>query len=122
MKNISLYLYTIFRGNLVGKDPEGNKYYTSNISHGIKKEKRWVLYKNDDDPTSIDPGWHAWLHHVLQDVPNLKTKKNFYWQKKISPNYTGTKKAYLPSGHILSKEKKIKKIKNYESWTPNKKK
>ena len=24
MKNISLYLYTIFRGNLVGKDQDGN--------------------------------------------------------------------------------------------------
>ena len=122
MKNISLYLYTFFKGNLVGRDQEGNKYYTSNISHGIKKEKRWVLYKNDSDPTSIDPIWHAWLHHVVKDVPKAKTKKNFYWQKKISPNYTGTKKAYLPPGHILSKEKKIKKMKNYESWVPNKKK
>ena len=53
MKNISLYLYTIFRGNLVGKDQDGNKYYTSDISHGIKKEKRWVIYKNDNDPTSV---------------------------------------------------------------------
>ena len=122
MKNISLYLYTLFKGKLVGKDQDGNKYYTSDISHGIKKEKRWVLYKNEDDPTSIEPMWHAWLHHVVKDVPNLKTKKNFYWQKKISPNYTGTKKAYLPPGHILSKERKIKKIKNYEFWTPNKKK
>ena len=122
MKNISLYLYTIFKGKLVGKDQDDNKYYTSDISHGIKKEKRWVLYKNDNDPTSIEPMWHAWLHHVVKDVPNLKTKKNFYWQKKISPNYTGTKKAYLPPGHILSKERKIKKIKNYEFWMPNKKK
>ena len=122
MKNISLYLYTIFKGKLVGKDQDGNKYYTSDISHGIKKEKRWVIYKNDNDPTSVEPIWHAWLHHVVKDVPNLKTKKNFYWQKKISPNYTGTKKAYLPPGHILSKERKIKKIKNYESWMPNKKK
>ena len=120
MKNISLYLYTFFKGNLVGKDDDGNKYYTSNISHGVKKEKRWVLYKKDNDPTNIDPSWHAWLHHVVDDVPNLK-KKIFYWQKKITPNYTGTEKAYFPSGHILNKERK-KKIKNYESWMPNKKK
>ena len=122
MKNISLYLYTIFRGNLVGKDYDGNKYYKSNISYGTKKEKRWVLYKKDDDPTNIDPNWHAWLHHVVEDIPNSKKNKNYYWQKKISPNYTGTKKAYLPTGHILNKERKIKKFKNYESWTPNKKK
>ena len=122
MKNISLYLYTFFKGNLVGKDDDGNKYYTSNISHGVKKEKRWVLYKNDNDPTNIDPIWHSWLHHVIEDVPNLKTKKNFYWQKKISPNQTGTEKAYFPPGHVLNRERKIKKIKNYESWMPNKKK
>ena len=122
MKNISLYLYTFFKGNLVGKDDDGNKYYISNISHGLKKEKRWVLYKNDNDPTKIDPSWHGWLHHVIEDVPNSKTKKNFYWQKKISPNQTGTEKAYFPPGHVLNRERKIKKIKNYESWMPNKKK
>ena len=66
--------------------------------------------------------WHGWLHHVVEDVPNLKTKKNFYWQKKISPNQTGTEKAYFPPGHVLNRERKIKKIKNYESWMPNKKK
>ena len=122
MKNISLYLYTFFRGSLVGKDEDGNKYYKSNIAHGTKKEKRWVLYKKDNDPTNIDPNWHAWLHHVVENVPKSKTKKSFYWQKKISPNRTGTEKAYLPSGHVLNKERKNKKIKNYESWTPNKKK
>ena len=122
MKNFFLQIYSYLNGEFIGKDQLGNKYYKSNISHGIKKEKRWVIYKNDNDPTSVEPIWHAWLHHVVKDVPNLKTKKNFYWQKKISPNYTGTKKAYLPPGHILSKERKIKKIKNYESWMPNKKK
>ena len=60
MKNISLYLYTIFRGNLVGKDQDGNKYYKSNISHGVKKEKRWVLYKKDNDPTKLEPAWQSW--------------------------------------------------------------
>ena len=65
MKNISLYLYTIFNGHLVGKDKDDNKYYKSNISHGIKKEKRWILYKKNDDPTNIDPDWHAWLHHII---------------------------------------------------------
>ena len=121
MKNISLYLYTIFRGNLVGKDQDGNKYYKSNISHGIKKEKRWVLYKKNEDPTNIDPNWHAWLHHIIDDIPDLKKNKNYYWQKKITPNQTGTETAYLPTGHILNK-KKIKQIKNYDSWKPNNKK
>ena len=77
MKNISLFLYTIFRGNFVGKDQDGNKYYKSNISHGIKKDRRWVLYKGDNDPTNIDPSWHAWLHHVVDDVPNYDYSTGF---------------------------------------------
>ena len=123
MKNISLYLYTIFNGHLVGKDKDDNKYYKSNISHGIKKEKRWILYKKNDDPTNIDPDWHAWLHHIIDDVPDLKKNKNYFQQKKISPNPTGTEKAYLPVGHILNKKKKKNiQIKNYDSWKPNNKK
>ena len=120
MKNISLYLYTIFFGNLVGKDNDGNKYYMSKISHGTKKEKRWVMYKNESDPTKIDPDWHAWLHHIIQDFPKLK--KKLHWQKNISSNNTGTKKAYLPDGHILNQQNKLKKVKNYEACNPNKKK
>ena len=121
MKNISLYLYTIFKGTFVGKDDQDNRYYKSNITHGVKKEKRWVLYKQDNDPTTINPSWHAWLHHVIDVVPKEKLKKKFNWQKKLSPNYTGTEKAYYPPGHLLKKRNKKKVNKNYEPWDPNKK-
>mgnify|MGYP000058846505 FL=1 len=123
MINLGLYIYTFFKGIFIGKDEKGNKYYKSNISHGIKKEKRWVLYyRNNNDPTTINPGWHAWLHHIIDNIPDNKVKKKFKWQKKLSPNLTGTKKAYKPEGHLLNKQKSfLKKRKNYESWDPNKK-
>ena len=120
MRNILLNIYTFFKGDFVGKDQDGNKFHKSNISYGVKKEKRWVIYKGDNDPTKIDPNWHAWLHHTTNDIPSKKTRKKFNWQKKITPNYTGTSKAYLQPGHMLNKEKKNKIIKNYESWKPNK--
>ena len=125
MKNLGLYIYTLFNGTFVGKDEKDNKYYKSNIVHGTKKEKRWVLYENNknNDPTFINPAWHSWLHHVTNDVPNnIKIKKRFYWQKKLSPNQTGTEKAYKPTGHLLNKNKSKDKIKIYESWDPNKNK
>ena len=111
----------MFKGSLVGQDQKGNKYYKSNVSHGVKKEKRWVLYKNNDDPTNIDPHWHSWLHHLVNKIPNSK-KKRFNWQKDRSPNFTGTKKAYLPINESSRKGYKNKKNKNYEAWTPNNKK
>ena len=121
MKNLGLYIYTFFKGELIGKDNNGNKYYQSKLTHGSKKNKRWVIYNKIDDPTKINPDWHAWLHHIIDDIPNIKKKKIFGWQKKLSPNLTGTKKAYQPSGYLLNKKKNYVTKKNYESWEPNKK-
>ncbi|PPR35643.1 MAG: hypothetical protein CFH26_00473 [Alphaproteobacteria bacterium MarineAlpha6_Bin4] len=119
MKNFFLQIYSYLNGEFIGKDQLGNKYYKSNISHGTKKDKRWVLYKKNEDPTNIDPSWHAWLHHIIDKVPDKK--KEYYWQKKITPNLTGSNNAYLPEGHSLNKKKKQQK-KNYEPWVPHKKK
>ena len=122
MKNIGIYIYTWLNGSFVGKDEKGNKYYTSSLSHGTRKEKRWVLYYNKiDDPTSVNPDWHAWLHHIDDNIPNSSKKKKFKWQKKLSPNLTGTKNSYRPSGFLLNKKKPFIKKKYYESWDPNKK-
>ena len=106
----------------VGNDEKGNRYYKSNISYGTKKEKRWVLYyKNNNDPTSINPEWHGWLHYIIDDIPDTKAKKKFKWQKKLLPNLTGTKEFYKQEGHLLNKNKLLLKRKKYESWDPNKK-
>ena len=122
MINFGLYIYTLFKGIFVGNDEKGNRYYKSNISHGIKKEKRWVLYhKNNNDPTSINPEWHGWLHHIIDDIPDKKAKKKFKWQKKLLPNLTETKEFYKQEGHLLNKNKLLLKRKKYESWDPNKK-
>jgi len=122
MINFGLYIYTLFNGIFVGKDEKGNRYYKTHLSHGTKKEKRWVLYRgNKNDPTNINPSCTAWLHHTIDDIPNDKIKKKFKWQKPLSPNLTGTKNAYKPTGHLLNKRKPFLKKKHYESWDPNKK-
>ena len=40
-QTIGTFIYTLFTGKLVGKDQFGNKYYTNS------KDKRWVIYKNN---------------------------------------------------------------------------
>uniref|UniRef100_A0A803LY79 NADH dehydrogenase [ubiquinone] 1 alpha subcomplex subunit 12 n=1 Tax=Chenopodium quinoa TaxID=63459 RepID=A0A803LY79_CHEQI len=41
---------------MVGMDKAGNRYFTRNESvDGVMKEKRWVIFKGEEDPTSI-PG------------------------------------------------------------------
>ncbi|WP_265030588.1 NADH-ubiquinone oxidoreductase subunit NDUFA12 family protein [Wolbachia endosymbiont (group B) of Athalia cordata] len=84
-------------GELIGRDENGNSYYESS------KGKRWVIYDNVSEPTTIPPAWHIWLHYTDNAVPVNNNKRKI-------PNLTGTKDAYYPN----------QKVKNYyESWNPN---
>ena len=101
------FIYTLFTGKLVGTDEFGNKYYSNS------KGKRWVIYKNRIESSSIPPEWHLWIHFLTEKKPPNDLKK-FIWQKKHEENLTGTKKAYKPEG-LLSSES-TKNIKKYETW------
>jgi len=101
------FIYTLFTGKLIGVDEFGNRYYSNS------KGKRWVIYKNRTESSSIPPEWHLWIHFLTEKKPPNDLKK-FTWQKKHVENLTGTKKAYKPEGSLIS-ESKIN-IKKYETW------
>ena len=98
------FLLTIFFGKLVGKDQYGNKYYRS------KKDKRWVIYAKDIEASKITNDWFLWMHHTVDEIPNLKNKK-YLWEKTHSENLTGSSKSYKPS-----KIQKKDNLKKYETW------
>ena len=98
------FLLTIFFGKLVGKDQYGNKYYRS------KKDKRWVIYAKDIEASKITNDWYLWMHHTVDEIPNLKNKK-YLWEKTHSENLTGSSKSYKPS-----KIQKKDNLKKYETW------
>ena len=98
-------LLTLFFGKLVGEDDLGNKYYES------KSGKRWVIYKNLVEASSIPPNWHSWIHFTSNKLPDSNQKK-YSWEKRHVPNLTGTNKAYRPKKIIESKTVK----KKYEIW------
>ena len=106
-KTIGTSIYTLFFGKLIGEDEFGNKYYTS------KKEKRWVIYKDEVEASKIPPEWHMWIHFLTNQKPQNDSHK-FSWQKKHIQNLTGTDKAYMPDGSLKSKSKK--NMKKYETW------
>ncbi|MCL7047166.1 hypothetical protein MKW94_023055, partial [Papaver nudicaule] len=56
--------------NLAGVDKAGNRYFTlqENVD-GIMKEKRWVKFKAEDDPTSIPVEWICWLNGQRKKAP-----------------------------------------------------
>ncbi|KAI0498784.1 hypothetical protein KFK09_019677 [Dendrobium nobile] len=55
---------------LVGVDKAGNRYFTRKEEvDGIMKEKRRVLFKGEEDPTSIPVEWICWLNGQRKSAP-----------------------------------------------------
>ena len=106
-QTIGTLIYTFFTGQFVGIDEFGYKYYSN------KKGKRWVIYKNTIESSSIPPEWHLWIHFLTEKKPPNDVRK-FTWQKKHEENLTGTKKAYKPEGSLSSESTKT--VKKYETW------
>ncbi|QKX01927.1 NADH:ubiquinone oxidoreductase [Wolbachia endosymbiont of Cruorifilaria tuberocauda] len=86
----------------VGRDKNENFYYKSSTG------KRWVIYKNTPDPTTIPPEWHIWVHYTDNTVP-VNEKKT---KVKHITNFTGTKV-------MCNSKQEVKSY--YRSWNPNNK-
>ncbi len=88
----------------IGEDQFGNKYYISNKMNYLRKKKRYVIYNGISEPTKVPPLWHAWLHYLVEEIPNDKDGNYQYkWQKNYVPNLTGTKNAYNPTKYTSLK-------------------
>ena len=99
------YLKTLFFGKYVGSDEYGNKYYKS------KNNERWVIYKNNIEATKITSDWYLWMHHTIENIPDVNKESKYKWQKKHLENLTGTSNSFKP---IKIKKNSIKK--KYETW------
>lgn len=97
------------RSTKVGEDNFHNKYYLGKSADYLGRFKRYVIYKGLNEPSKVPPMWHAWLHYMVDEIPN--EVKNFSWQQPHIPNLTGTK---LSTSHI----EKEKKLSLYNKWQP----
>lgn len=113
IQNPGLYFLTTFRGHFVGRDDVGNQYYER---PGKPYTRRWVVYKGDQDPSSVPPEWHAWLHHTT-DAPLAVPVRS--WQLPHRPNLTGTPASYRPTGHDYMGGRRAAASADYEIWTPD---
>jgi NADH:ubiquinone oxidoreductase subunit len=110
--------YTWLRGEFVGEDEFGNRYYRAKASSPYE-ERRWVIYKGEAEPSQIPPGWHGWMHHKVDTPPTGTTYVPRPWQKPHIANPTGTPQAYRPAGSVLSPTPNINTKGDYEAWTPD---
>ncbi len=105
-------LWTWRKGELVGKDETGNQYYRERNSR-----RRWVVYNGEAEASRIPPGWHAWMHHRVDDPPEGIYQPR-EWEKPHEPNLTGTARAYRPPGSVLNPKPQTPARPDYEPWRP----
>ncbi|RMD65139.1 MAG: NADH:ubiquinone oxidoreductase subunit NDUFA12 [Alphaproteobacteria bacterium] len=117
-------LFTWLYGEEVGRDEFGNRYYREKGGKAVplhpeslRRERRWVIYAGEAEPSAIPPQWHAWLHHTVDEIPD-DTVDRRAWQKTHVPNPTGTDAAYRPAGHVLAGGRRASTTSDYEPWTP----
>jgi NADH:ubiquinone oxidoreductase subunit len=122
---IGTRIFTLFKGEFVGKDQFGNRYYRERGRRALVKgggmrsrERRWVIYKGIAEASRVPPEWHGWLHHTVQNPPAPGSGRRYPWQKQHLPNLTGTPYAYRPEGSLLRGGRRAKATGDYEAWTP----
>ena len=66
MATLGTILFTWFKGELVGRDEFGNRYYCERGKPTRARRRRWVMYEGAPEASKVPPLWHAWLHHVAE--------------------------------------------------------
>jgi NADH:ubiquinone oxidoreductase subunit len=123
---IGTRLFTWWRGELVGTDQLGNRYYREKGGRKLvrgggmpSRERRWVLYNGEVEASRVPPQWHAWLHHTVDTPPQAGQWPHYAWQKEHQPNLSGTPLAYRPPGSLLRGGHRAPASGDYEPWKPN---
>ena len=119
--NFYTVLRTWLRGELVGVDDSGNRYYRERGRRAAarRKERRWVVFSRDADPTRVPTGWVGWLHGRILEPPSEHPLPAPSWVKERLPNLTGTPGAYLPPGAIERGGQRAPATGDYEAWRPD---
>ncbi len=118
MATLGTRLFTLLRGQPVGKDAAGNLYYQDRKARapGLR-QRRWVIFNGPEEATAVPAEWHAWLHHTV-DAPLTEAPRQ-PWQKPHLPNRTGTALAYRPAGHDYKGGHRAAATGDYEAWSPD---
>lgn len=103
-----------FRSEQVGTDAAGNRYYRSRDG-----KRRWVLYADSTDSSTVSPDWHGWLHGTHDALPEEGLPPVRPWQIEGGVNVTGTSDAYRPAGALERGGRRQSASGDYKPWTPD---
>lgn len=117
---LGTYLLTRRKGELVGQDELGNRYYRERGAKDWRTERRWVVFADgtDIDGSLVPPGWHGWLNHAREKAPSEAPLTVKRWEKEHLPNLSGSPQAYVPPGHERRGGQRQRATGDYEPWRP----
>jgi NADH:ubiquinone oxidoreductase subunit len=118
-QTLNTRLFTWRKGEYVGSDESGNRYYRakSAIPDSIP-ERRWVIFNGYSEGSTVPPGWHGWIHHRVATPPSQENYQPREWQKPHQPNTTGSANAYRPPGSIVGAARPAAAAPDYQAWKP----
>ena len=101
-------------GGEVGRDEAGNIYYQGKKNPA----RRWVIYDGANDGSRVPPNWQAWLRGTIADLPDKALPAARKFQRKPTPNLTGTMEAFRPDGALGSGRLRPASTGDYQPWIP----
>ena len=116
---IGTLLWSARKGEHVGTDAQGNRYFRSRVKKDGVRERRWVLYNGANDASRVPAEWHGWLHSSYDELPESHLPPPRIWEADFSPNATGTAAAYRPAGALERGGHRARATGDYEAWTPD---
>jgi NADH:ubiquinone oxidoreductase subunit len=114
MPTLGTAIFTWRKGDLIGTDELGNRYYRER-----KGLRRWVMYANGIEASVVPPEWDAWLHGTIELPPSESPPKVKNWEQDHEPNMTGTASAYHPPGSLKRGGERRRATGDYEAWRPD---
>ena len=103
--------------DVVGRDTLGNVYHEGKpLPDG--RRRRYVVYPGANDASLVPPEWHGWLHHQIDELPDISLPPPRRWEKEPKPNATGTIGAFVPAGALQAGGKRAAATGDYEAWIP----
>jgi NADH:ubiquinone oxidoreductase subunit len=116
---IGTMLYSSRKGELVGEDNLGNRYYQSRSDKSGESPRRWVMYNGSNDAARVSPDWHGWLHGTFDGHPDSYLPTARAWELDSPGNPTGSAAAYRPAGAIEKGGARAKVTGDYQAWSPD---
>lgn len=115
MTTWGIQLFTWWKGEQVGEDIYGNRYFRERGKPSRGRRRRWVLFSGVVEASKTPPEWHAWLHRTSDLPPSEKPLENKPWQQPHMPNLTGTDQAYRTPGQRGADQSMPPP---YQAWRP----